>query len=109
MEHSMHDYNPARGDILVSLLEYEYILRPSFQAIALLEEHFSRGIIDIARDYHNSKITHASDFVAIIQAGLKGAHMEAPADLPDRIISTGLTKLIEPCGQFLAHACGIRA
>jgi hypothetical protein len=104
----MRDYNPARGDILLTLLEHEYILRPSFHAIALMEDHFKRGIIDIARDYHNSKLTHAGDFVAIIQAGLKGAGHEAPADLPDRIVGTGITQIIEPCGKFLAHACGIR-
>ncbi len=104
----MREYNPARGDVLISLLETETIMRPSFHAIALLEEHFKRGIIDIARDYHNSKITHASDFVAIVQAGLKGAAQDVPADLPDRIIGTGLTQIIEPCGKFLAHACGIR-
>ncbi len=104
----MTDYNHLRGDVKLTLLEQSYVLRPSFQAIAQLEEHFKRGIIDIARDYHNSKITHASDFVAIIQAGLKGAAQDAPADLPDRIIMTGLTQLIEPCGLFLAHACGIR-
>jgi Phage tail tube protein, GTA-gp10 len=104
----MRDYNPARGDVLITLLEHDYIMRPSFQAIACLEDHFKRGIIDIARDYHNSKITHASDFLAIIKAGFKGAAQPEPADLPDRIIAAGLTQLIEPCGQFLAHACGIR-
>lgn len=104
----MNTYNPARGDVKITLLEHDYVMRPSFQAIAILEEHFKRGIIDIARDYHNSKITHAGDFVAIVQAGLKGAAQDAPADLPDRVIGTGITQIIEPCGQFLAHACGIR-
>ncbi|NDE91388.1 MAG: hypothetical protein EB059_09705 [Alphaproteobacteria bacterium] len=101
-------YNPARGDIKIALLDTEVVLRPSFQAIALLEEHFKRGIIDIARDYHNSKITHAGDFVAMISAGMTGAAQEIPADLPDRVITQGLTQLIEPCGKFLAHACGIK-
>jgi Phage tail tube protein, GTA-gp10 len=101
-------YNPARGDVKLMLVDSEMVLRPSFHAISLLEEHFKRGIIDIARDYHNSKITHATDFVAIIQAGLRGAAQEIPADLPDRMVATGITQIIEPCGMFLAHACGIR-
>ncbi len=104
----MSDYNPERGDVFLLLLDEEYMMRPSFQAIAQLEDYFKQGIIDIARDYHNSKLCHASDFVAIIQAGLKGAGRDAPADLPDRIIQTGLTQVIEPCGLFLARACGIR-
>ena len=104
----MMDFNHLRGDVKLTLLDTHYLMRPSFQAIAQLEEYFKRGIIDIARDYHNSKLCHATDFLAIIQAGLKGAAQESPADLPDRIIMTGLTQLIEPCGLFLAHACGIR-
>jgi hypothetical protein len=104
----MSIYNPARGDVRLMLADSEIVLRPSFHAIALLEEHFKRGIIDIARDYHNSKITYTTDFIAIIHAGLKGAAQEIPADLPDRIVATGITQMIEPCGVFLAHACGIR-
>lgn len=101
-------YIPHRGDVKVSLLDTEYVLRPSFQAIALMEEHFGTGIIDIARDYHNGKLTRARDFIAILEAGLKGAGAEPPTELPDCVIATGLAQLIEPCGMFLAHACGIR-
>lgn len=104
----MHSYNPQRGDVKLSMQGDEIVLRPSFYAITLVEEHFKRGIIDIARDYHNGKVTHAADFLALLQAGMKGAGAEAPADLPDRMIAAGLSHLIEPCGKFLAHACGLR-
>lgn len=99
---------PARGDVKTRLLDTEYVLRPSFQAITLMEEYFSRGIIDIARDYHNGKVTHARDFIAIIHAGLRGAGQEPPDNLDERVVATGLAQLIEPCGLLLAHACGIR-
>jgi Phage tail tube protein, GTA-gp10 len=104
----MTDFNPARGDVKIKLLESDMVLRPTFQAIAVLEDHFNRGIIDIARDFHNNKITHARDFVAILHAGMRGADEPIPDDFPDRVVVMGLTQLIEPCGLFLAHACGIR-
>jgi hypothetical protein len=104
----MSAYNPARGDVKIVLCEAGVVLRPSFQAIVQIEAHFGRGIIDVARDYHNGRITKAGDFVAIIRAGLEGAGETVPSDLGDVVMESGLAQLIEPLGQFLAHACGIK-
>lgn len=101
-------YNPARGDVKIRLRGRDCILRPSFHAISLMEEHFGRGIIDIARDYHNGKLTQAKDFLALLEAGLKGSGDEGLEPLAEVMVETGLAQLIEPIGLFLAHACGIR-
>lgn len=100
--------NTRRGDVALTLLDQTYVLSPSFHAIALLEEKFQRGIIDIARDYHNGKITKASEFLALVEAGLAGSGSAMPADLAERVVAQGLANLIEPLGRFLAHACGLR-
>lgn len=98
-----------RGDVKISLLDKEVVLRPSFTAIAVIEEYFKQGIIDVARDYHNGKITRAADFVALIAAGMAAAGETASEKLGDQVMETGLAQLIEPLGKFLAHACGIRS
>lgn len=100
-------YNPARGDVRIEMGGRHFVLRPSFQAIAQMEAHFARGIIAIARDYHNGKITAASDFLALLEIGIRASGETVPENLPELMVEKGIAQLIEPLGQYVAHACGI--
>jgi len=100
--------NHARGDVPIKFKKTQFILRPTFQAIVQIEEHFKAGIIDVARDYHHGKITAARDFVAIMSAGIAASEHDVPNDIGEQMIEAGLTTVIEPLGLFLAHACGLR-
>ncbi|HVY13368.1 MAG TPA: GTA-gp10 family protein [Alphaproteobacteria bacterium] len=102
----MNEFNPRRGDVKLALEGCEVVLRPSFGAIVQLEDRFERAIFDVARDFCDGKLSRAKDFLAIIEIGAAG---EMPADLAERLAQTGLAKLVEPVGKFLAHACGIEA
>jgi hypothetical protein len=99
--------NKTRGEVMVRLGVEDYTLCPSFQAIAEVEAYFARGVIDVARDYYEGKITRASDFCALLSAGIKGGGAPVPEDIGNRMIAEGLQKMIEPLGRFLAHACGL--
>lgn len=101
------DYNPRRGDVNIALAGKTYYLRPTFQVIVQLEEAFDKGILDLARAYHAGTITRAGDFVTLLEAGLRGAGHEPPADLAARMVETGIARFVEPLGRFLAHACGL--
>jgi hypothetical protein len=103
------EFNPRRGDVKLPLEGCELVLRPSFAAIAQLEDRFDRAIFDIARDFCEGKLARAKDLLAIVEAGVQGAGGEAPPDLPERMAQAGMAKMIEPLGKFLAHACGIEA
>jgi creatinine amidohydrolase/Fe(II)-dependent formamide hydrolase-like protein len=105
----MSGYNPRRGDVKLQLTGCEVVLRPSFGAIAALEEHFGKSIFDLARDFCEGKCARAMDMRVIIEAGVRGSGAEPPADLPERMVDTGLATLIAPLGTFLAHACGLEA
>jgi hypothetical protein len=100
------EFNPRRGDVKLPLEDCELVLRPSFAAIAQLEEKFDRAIFDITKDFCEGRLARAKDMLAIVEAGVHG---EAPPDLPERMAQAGLAKMIEPLGKFLAHACGIEA
>lgn len=105
----MQAYHPARGDVQIKLPSGMVVLRPSFFAITLIEERFQRGIIDVARDYHNGKITKAKDFLSLLDAGMQGGGAPVPENLGDQMVEAGMAHLVEPLGQFLAHACGIKS
>jgi creatinine amidohydrolase/Fe(II)-dependent formamide hydrolase-like protein len=100
-------FNPRRGDVKIALEGCELVLRPSFAAIAQMEERFDRAIFDIARDFCEGKLARAKDLLAIVEAGVMGAGFDPPPDLAERLVQAGLAKQIEPLGKFLAHACGL--
>ena len=85
----------------------EWVLRPSFAAIAEMEAHFDRSLFAIARDYAHGQLNRATDLKAILVAGLKGAGEEPADDLEAQMMAFGLSALLEPLGRFLAKACGI--
>ncbi|MBI3419256.1 MAG: gene transfer agent family protein [Proteobacteria bacterium] len=104
----MTEFNPRRGDVKIELEGCELVLRPSFAAIVTLEDHFNCAIFDLAREFCEGKRARIRDFLVMIEAGVKGTGAEPPPDLAERMVETGLARLVEPLGKFLAHACGIR-
>ncbi len=100
-------YNPRRGDVKIELAGATLHLRPSFNAIVEIEEHYGKPVFDVAREFCEGKRAGARDILFLVEAGLRGAAAAPPEDLPERIAEAGLAKFVPPLGQFLAHACGI--
>ncbi len=87
--------NPQRGDIALRLLDRDYCLRPSFAAIAAIEQRTGRGIMQLA-DRFLSVVFGLQETVIVVEECIKASGEACPSDLGDIIRRHGLAKLANP-------------
>jgi hypothetical protein len=89
--------------ITLTLAERNYQLRPSFAALAKLEQQTGVGLLSLARKFAASEFTLA-ELLALMTTGLEGAGETVPADLPEQLARAGLATLTPVATSYLQLA-----
>ena len=64
--------NPHRGDVTLQVLDRQFTMRPSHEAIAEIETVTGRGILAIFRDLTTREIRF-TEMAAVVAAGIRAA------------------------------------
>ena len=94
--------NKQRGDVAVTIGGQEYVLRPTYQALAEIEARTGVGLVALAGKFMNRDFG-VVEAVAIISAGIAGSGEKPPKDLGDQIIGQGVLQLAGPILAFLTN------
>ena len=101
--------NPHRGEVEVILAGKTHTLRPTFQALAEIENKTGMGLLDLGRNFAAGRFG-GQDLTAVIWAGLRGhvgvANAPDYATVGDLVVDEGFTRLAAPVGAFLAALLG---
>ena len=104
--------NAQRGDVSIEIDGEACSMRPTFDAVAQIEEECGQSLARIAFDARDSnlRITHA---VAIIFHGVAaGCGSVTLAQVQDHAVKVGLMPLLAPvvtfCARFMAGTDNIR-
>jgi hypothetical protein len=103
----MTETTGAQGEVTLSLHGVDYLLRPSFEAIADIERELSRGILEVARQAEAGTLT-LGDAGVIAAACMRAQARHAGTVAPDNIRPDSIAKRIygEKGGLLLAmRAC----
>lgn len=97
--------NPHRGEVKIHLAGRDFIMRPTFQALAEIEHLAGAGIVEIANRLI-AKQYGVRDAAAIITPAIKaagevGANYERVGEM---VVETGLTNIAPSLLQFVVNA-----
>jgi hypothetical protein len=95
--------NAQRGEIAIDLSGVSLVLRPSFTALAQMEQQSGVGLVALAQRFASGQF-NLTDCVAVIEAGVRGAGQTPPADLGDRLIQAGLLAVAAKVTAFIEAA-----
>ena len=96
--------NPHRGEVEIELDGKRFVMRPTFQAIAEIEQQTGTGLIALLHRMTDGGL-RVSDLAVIIAAGLKAAGEPASRDkVGSLLLQDGLEKTLEPASHFLMNA-----
>ena len=103
--------NPHRGKVEIALRPPgggcgTFILRPTWQALAEIEERTGRGLYALARSFLEDDFAFR-DVAAVIAAGLKAAGgPSGPEEVAELVFRTGVRARCGPAAALLARALG---
>ena len=100
--------NPHRGDVPITLKHHgtdrEFVMRPTFGAIAEIEQATGRGLIALARSAMAGDVA-LSTMAVVVTAGLKAAGEPAKAaTVGEMVFEAGALATLPAVGQFLTNA-----
>lgn len=95
--------NPQRGDVPVTIAGTTYTMRPSFEALAAIEEKTGLGLVALWRRFGQQEFG-ARDVVTVIAEGVRAGEGKVPDKLAALIIQAGLFTLAPSVAKFLTHA-----
>ena len=99
--------NEHRGEVAITLVGEDYVMRPTFQCLCEIEAQTGVGIFAMARRFHASNFG-ISDAAIIVTAGMKAAGETGATvkKIGEMIFETGLDKTAAPITEFLMMALG---
>ena len=100
--------NAARGDVPITLkrngVEREFVMRPSFTAIAEVEQATGQGFFQLARKVSTGDLS-LSAMAAIVTAGMKAAGETASVKpVGEMIFETGMVNVLQPVTRWISNA-----
>lgn len=96
--------NPHRGEVEIELDGKRFVMRPTFQAIAEIEQQTGTGLIALLHRMTDGGL-RVSDLAVIVAAGLRAAGEPASRDkVGSLLLQDGLEKTLAPASQFLMNA-----
>lgn len=96
--------NPHRGEVEIELDGKRFVMRPTFQAIAEIEQQTGTGLIALLHRMTDGSL-RVSDLAVIVAAGLRAAGEPASRDkVGSLLLQDGLEKTLAPASQFLMNA-----
>lgn len=95
--------NRHRGEVTVELDGERYTMRPSFEALAEIEDRTGIGLLGLLMRIRDTKTT---DIASVIYAGIAVGHGTKieEARVRDAIVDKGVAHYIEPAGDFITQA-----
>lgn len=102
--------NKYRGEISMNLGSEKYVLRPSFQALCLIEEELNKSILDVLIDTSDRRLK-ITEMVSIIGNGIRAYPSNekiSDDDIGKSIYEAGLVNIMPQVLQFLERAVGIK-
>src|SRR6185369_347186 len=95
--------NPHRGEVKITLAGQEYTLRPTFDALAQIENDLGMGMAGVTARFFSR--THGfREIESIVRNGIIGAGGQPPKDLRDLLVKDGITKISSPVIVFVSNA-----
>lgn len=94
--------NKQRGDVAVTIDGQDYVLRPTYQALAEIESRTGVGLVALAGKFMNRDFG-VTEAVTIVSAGIAGSGEKPPKDLGDMMIGHGVLQLAGPILEFLTN------
>lgn len=95
--------NPHRGEVAVTLGDREYVMRPTFEAMAQIEEELGAGLVAIASRLHSGQYG-ARDVAAVLIAGIKAERGRMRRDtVQNAIVAQGVLAFAVPVATFLGN------
>jgi|LakMenEpi03Aug12_release.lakeMendotaPanAssembly.Ray.scaffolds.fasta_scaffold171439_6 hypothetical protein len=95
--------NPQRGDVPVTIAGTVYTMRPSFEALAAIEEKTGVGIIPLWRRFGQQDFG-IRDVVTVVTEAVRAGEGKVPDKFPALIVQTGIFTLAQPIASFLTNA-----
>jgi hypothetical protein len=101
--------NEQRGEATIMLGGAEYTLRPTFDALAEMEQKTGSSIVTLMQrflreDQGGTFSFSAGDVRAVIAAGIRASGTPVPTNLGELILKAGLFKAADRASFFLAYA-----
>jgi hypothetical protein len=95
--------NKERGEIAVSLGGKDYRLRPTFQALAEIENRSGIGLVALARRFLAQDFG-LNDVIAVLEPAIEAGGVKPPADLGALVVMQGIATFTAPIETFLIQA-----
>lgn len=96
--------NEQRGEIELKLGDETYTLRPTFEALCVIESRLGAGILEIAERMAERRIGLGDTTIVIFEIAKAGGHKVKEAEIGEGILETGLFSAISPILQLLGRA-----
>lgn len=95
--------NNHMGEITLKLDGVDYVLRPTFEAMAQIENQTGQGVLLLTNKLIAGS-ARLTDIAIIIAEGIKASDNKIPNDFYDKIMKTGYVALIDQVSVFLSKA-----
>ncbi len=95
--------NAARGEVLLTVAAKEYVLRPTFQALAAIEGRTGDSVLDIIRRGARGS-AKVADVYAVLAEGSRAGGKSIPPDVLGTFILAHFKAATEAAGQVLDNA-----
>ena len=96
--------NKHRGEVVIHLVDREWVMRPTHEAIAEIESATGRGILSVFRDFIERDIRF-TDMSEVIAAGVRagGESMATAAGIRELLFREGLNseRLYDSLSRFM--------
>ncbi|BAE50732.1 gene transfer agent family protein [Paramagnetospirillum magneticum] len=97
--------NAARGEVVVALAGTDHLLRPTHDAISMIEALTGLGLVGVARRLLDPNGAALRDVSFVIAAGLTGAGSTLKFDdVPRLVFETGILKVLPAAQAFVLAA-----
>lgn len=95
--------NPQRGDVPVTIAGTVYTMRPTFEALAAIEEKTGIGLIPLWKRFGTQQYG-IRDVVHVVTEAVRAGEGRVPDGFSEKIVQTGVVTLSKPIAEYLTNA-----
>ncbi len=96
--------NKERGDVALDLDGTEYTLRPTFEALCIIEGRLDSGILEIAERLATHRIGLREVTTVIFETAKAGGHKVDEGEIGEAVLRVGLLTVVAPILNLLRRA-----
>lgn len=96
--------NPSRGEIVITLGETDYVMRPTFSVIREIEAALSKSMFTLAGQIATANIG-VNELATIVYIALRRSNRKLKMEeVGDLMMNAGITTFLEPVSLFVIGA-----